>query len=362
MQLENLYPRDFKKSQILDRKVTIDSKKLYIYGVKNSGKTSILINYLKSLKKESFLYIDFEDFRVNTETLENDLFEFLKRYNIETLAIDNFDFSISLPEIESIILTSNRYQKIENFRVQKLYPLDFEEYLLFNRKAQDTISAFNQFIKDGTFPEIALTPEYQRISKLQSIILTFCKSEFDFYLLRELINHSGYSISNFQIYNSLKRLIKASKDRVYSRVKEFELEGIIYFIDKFNSNYSNRKLYMVDFTLKGVVNFNKNFKKEFENMLFLNLLKRNREIFYLENIEFYIPSLNLATLAMPFASKESILEKLNSISQTLKGLNLTTLKIVTLNFALEFKFENIYVEVVEFHTFATGDLEVNHPH
>ncbi len=355
MQLENLYPVDFKKINLLDRKVKIENTKTLLLGVKGSGKSSVLINYLKELKKELFLYINFNDERVNKKELEKNLNEFIIKNKIEVLAIDNFDFSIKLPQLKSTVLTSNQFKSLDGFEIKELFPLDFEEYILFDKRHQEAIHSFNSFLKDGTFPKIYFTQHYEKVREAQKNIKNFTDNETELLILKQLILSSGFIISPFQIFTTLKKKIKLSKDKLYYIIDKFKKNKIIFFVDKFNHPKANKKLYLIDFSLKNALTFNKNFLKEFENMVFLELLKRDKLIYFSDEIEFYLPNENLAILTIPFLTLNSIKEKIKKIENKLLILKIKKLKIITVSFELNLKENNTFIEAIPFWIWATQD-------
>ena len=183
---------------------------------------NILINYLKDFKKELFLYIDFNDERVNKKELENNLSEFIFKNKIEILAIDNFDFSIKLPQLKNTILTTNQFKSLDDFDIKEVFPLDFEEYILFDKRHQEAIHSFNSFLKDGTFPKIYFTQNYEKVKELQKNIKNFTDNEIEFLILKQLILSSGFIISPFQIFTALKKKIKLSKDRSEEHTSELQ--------------------------------------------------------------------------------------------------------------------------------------------
>lgn len=355
MDLDNIYPIDFKKATLLDRKVTIDNDKTLLIGVKGSGKNSILINHLKEYKKEKFLYMDFDDERINRENLSENIDEFIKKNRIEILAIENFDYSIELPNIKKIFLTSKELKKLNGFEVKEVFPLDFEEYILFDKRHQEAIHSFNSFLKDGSFPEVYFANPHQKVKKIQSIIKSLVNDEIEFLILKQLILSQGFAISPFQIFTTLKKKIKLSKDRLYLLIDRLLRDRVIFFISKYNYPKANKKLYLIDFTLRNAISFNKNLLKEFENMVFLELIKRQKELYFTDDIEFYLPKENLAILTIPFITKEALSIKIENIKNHLIELNIKNLKVVTISGEFHLKFENINIEVNPFWVWAVQD-------
>ncbi len=355
MNLENIYPIDFKKINLLDRKTSITSDKTLLIGVRGSGKSSILINYLKEFKKESFLYLDFDDERIDKDDLSQNLDEFIKKNRIEILVIENFDYSIKLPNTQKILLTSTELKKLSGFLIKEVFPLDFEEYISFDKRHLEAIHSFNSFLKDGSFPEIYFTNPHQKIKKLQSIIKNLVKDEVEFLILKQLILSSGFATSPFQIFTNLKKKIKLSKDRFYAIIEKFLSDKIIFFVPKYNNSKANKKLYLIDFSLKNAISFNRNFPKEFENMVFLELLKKQKKFYFTDFLDFFLVNEKLAILTISFITKELLENKIKNIKEHLVELNIKNIKVITINEEFKFKVDEVLIEVIPFWIWAIQD-------
>jgi predicted AAA+ superfamily ATPase len=69
---------DIKHLHFLDRKIRLYTKSILLYGVNNSGKSYLIYDYLNFLNKD-YLYIDFNDLRLNKNKITKDkLKEFIK--------------------------------------------------------------------------------------------------------------------------------------------------------------------------------------------------------------------------------------------------------------------------------------------
>lgn len=106
--------------------------------------------------------------------------------------------------------------------------------------------------------------------------------------------------SIFQLFNTLKTKIKISKDIFYERCKTLENNKTIFFLQKYNQEKATKKIYCYNHSFFNAITHNKKFKNEFSNMIFLELNAKYKDLFYLDNIDFYIKSHNLAITAIPF--------------------------------------------------------------
>lgn len=347
-------PPEFSKFN--DRKYKISSKKTILIGAINCGKTFIICDYLNSFKQEEFLYIDLSDIRLdrNLQNLMQNLSEFIKNNDeIKVLIIDNFVQNLNLEniEIENLILITRQNLNLQGFKNLKIYPLNFEEFIAFDKKRSEINSLFASFLLQGNGAKNYNLSPYEAIAYEQNIL----KSNYNFneiLILKECTNFLNQTFSANKIYTSLKQNFKISKDIIYSTISKFQNENLLVFIPKFQSESSSKKLYFSDFLMPDALCFKKDFKKKFSNALLCELLTFNEKIFYTKFLDFYIPSKNLAILIIPFSANELIFLKFKKIFSHLKELGISKLSVITMTNSGELKIEGIKCEIIPFVQFA----------
>jgi len=313
----------------------------------------LVYDFLSNFKNEDYLYIDFFDLRNKNITNELQfLDEFIKEKNVEVLILENFDHQCKIPDCTNIILTSQKNIIYENFEKINLYALDFEEYLLFDSKHQNITQSFNSFLKYGNLALSITTEEHKKLSKLQEIIKLNSKDETSFEILKILIENIDERKSIFQLYNQLKTRIKISKDRFYEECKELEEKNNIFFIEKYNQEMSLKKIYTYNYAFLNAISFTKKFKQEFTNMVFLELLKENNKIFYLENIDFYVKEENLAVVCIPFFNQLINSNILKKIVKTAIEYNINKIEIITVSNSENLSNNKIKINVISFYEWA----------
>ena len=351
--LEENYQINFYKINFLERKIKIINSKTIICGPSKVGKSYLVYDFLSNFKNEDYLYIDFFDLRNKNITNELQfLDEFIKEKNVEVLILENFDHQCKIPDCTNIILTSQKNIIYENFEKINLYALDFEEYLLFDSKHQNITQSFNSFLKYGNLALSITTEEHKKLSKLQEIIKLNSKDETSFEILKILIENIDERKSIFQLYNQLKTRIKISKDRFYEECKELEEKNNIFFIEKYNQEMSLKKIYTYNYAFLNAISFTKKFKQEFTNMVFLELLKENNKIFYLENIDFYVKEENLAVVCIPFFNQLINSNILKKIVKTAIEYNINKIEIITVSNSENLSNNKIKINVISFYEWA----------
>ncbi|WP_198306395.1 ATP-binding protein [Arcobacter vandammei] len=351
--LEENYQINFSKITFLERKIKIQSEKTLICGASKVGKSYLVFDFLGNFKNEEYLYIDFFDLR-NKNILEDLPFlqEFINSNSIKTLVLENYNFECKIPNCENIILTSQINLNIENFDKIELFALDFEEYLLFDSKHQNITQSFNSFLKYGNLPLSISIEEHKKLSRLQEIIKLSSKDETNYEILKILIENIDEKKSIFQLFNQLKTRVKISKDRFYEECKEFVDKKIIFFIEKYNQEKSLKKIYTYNYAFLNAISFTKKFKQEFTNMVFLELIKENSQIYYLDNIDFYLKNDDLAVVCIPFFNSIMNANLLKKIVKTALENNIKKIEIITVSNSENLSNNKIQINAISFYEWA----------
>lgn len=338
--LENLYDNKINFPSLLDRKLFINTKKTFLYGPKLSGKTSIILNYLHDLQ-EDYLYIDLDDFRYEKEELI-ELESFLNLKNIKVCVIENYTEGFPLPKVDTLILSSLYFIEISNFDYLKVMPLDFEEYLLFDTKHQNTTNSFNSFLKFGNIPDIIEYKDHKKAVRNKELILLYDQNRTVLEILKLCIKSAGELKSPFWLFNILKKKIKISKDFFYKIMKELENNHTIILCPKYDQPNSVKKIFCYNFTLLDIVSSKKNFANLFANMIFLELFNQNQPIYYMDHVDFYTPHNNSIVLSIPFYNSIAISKMIPKMIKYINEYKINKITIVTIS-----NFDTIYIDVVE---------------
>lgn len=350
--LESCYELDFNKINFLERKVKIFHPKTIVYGPPKTGKSYLIYDYLSNFEVKDYLYINLNDFRNEKEEITKFLEDFIKDKKIKVLILENFDFSFEIPPCESIIITTEIDKKLLGFTSLYLHGLDFEEYLLHDNKHQNTITSFNYFLKYGNLPELILIDENKKITRLQEILKLYCKDNTELEVLKLLFVSIDEKKSINQLFTTLKKSIKISKDRFYELCKFYEKNQLIFFIKKYNHEKSTKKLYAYNHAYLNSLSHTKKFKNEFTNMIFLHLQKEYKEIYYLDKADFYLKSSDTLILSIPFFNNflgNSIIKKIHSV---IDELNIGQVYIITVGNNDKFSHKKCPIIVLPFYEWA----------
>jgi len=352
--LESCYEHEFNKLNFLERKVKITHPKTILLGPPKCGKSYLIFDYLSTYKNEEYIYIDLLDLKNDKDEIILNLKNFVQTNNIKVLVIENYDFDFDLPICSSIILTTSKMNTLVGFKKLYIQALDFEEYILHDNKHQNITNSFNSYFKYGNLPEIISYDESNKPRRSQEVLKLFCKDNTELRILQLLISNIDEKKSIFQLFSTLKKKIKISKDKFYEICKLYEENKIIFFLEKYNQEKAVKKLYSYNHGFHNSVSHTKKFKHEFTNMVFLELQNKFKKIYYLDNIDFFIPENNSIILSIPFFNDlilNTITKKLlNAILEN----DISNISIVTISNTQVLFLENVEVQILPFYEWALG--------
>jgi len=347
--LEACYEYDFTKLNFQERKIKITHPKTILLGPPKCGKSYLIYDYLSNFKTEDYIYIDLDDLKNDKEEVKTNIKAFIQENQIKVLIIENYEFDFQIPKCDSIILTTTNNNNLLGFKKLYMQALDFEEYLLHDNKHQNIINSFNSFFKYGNLPEVIAYDDNDKQKRSQEVLKLFCKDSTELYILQLLFSNIDEKKSIFQLFSTLKKRIKISKDKFYEICKVYEENKIIFFLEKINHEKSVKKLYSYNYSFVTSISHTKKFKHEFSNMVFLELNSKYKKIYYLDYVDFYIPQDNYIVLSIPFFNDlilNSITKKLLNI---ISEYNISDITIVTISNSKVMYLENLEVNILPFY-------------
>ena len=351
--LQELYKNDIHLDRYLDRKITLEAKNYQICGITQSGKTKLVKNYLSGLRKNSYLYIDCKDERFGVDELNTHLQRFCQANKIETLVLDNYSKEFPLVNVSQLIIITNEEIKNDFLETVWVMPLDYEEFLAYEHKFDST--ALNHYLQLGGLPVMhSLYPE-ERIRFLQQK-LRLCLTDVEFELLKFIARFNATQLSAYTIYERLKQVRKISKDKTYAAYRSLLQKRYIFELPKFNHPKAIKRLYLGDIFLKTALTIDKHFTRLFENLVFLHLYSKNEPLFYLEDIDFYLPHRNEIVFAKPFEDERIVFKKLETLEAFLISNNIKKVTIVTMNKESVLSHPFSKIEMVPFDIWALSEV------
>lgn len=329
-----LEQRDFidRAEQGIEREVLLNLKKyfklphtLVVSGIRRVGKSTLLVQLMRNFYKDTSYYFNFEDERLlNFESNDfNALYELMielfgekkvfffdeiqnvKGWENFVRRMQDRKFKFFITGSNASLLSKELGTKLTGrYLSQKLYPFSFKEFLSFkNYKFQPnnlykTVERgklkkfFNVYLKEGGMPEYL---QYQNKEVLKNVYEDILYRDIavrydikETKSLRELALYFLTNLGGLFSYNKLKKnLSLGSVNTVKSYTEHLENSFLIFTINLFSYSLKQqavapKKVYCLDNGLANAVSFrfSRDRGKFLENLVFIELKRRNEDIYY----------------------------------------------------------------------------------
>lgn len=352
--LEKFYRQDLHVPGYVERKFFPPDHAFSLSGITLSGKTTLIKHYLLQRKKASYLYIDCNDIRIDPAEFNASIRAFCTAHEIHTLVLDHYRDSFAPPPVPQLVLIGREPVSHGVLMPYRLHPLDFEEFLAYERKYDD--SALNDFLQLGGFPVMHKTPTEERSLLLQRAF-AHALGDIGFDILQLAARLHTQKVSAYMLYERLKGERKISKDMLYRHFDRMTGDGYLHAIGKFAHPRATKKLYLCDIALKNALVFQKHFGRLFENMVLTELVKHHSEIYYEEQIDFYLPDLNRVILCMPFGTKDILFKKIEQAEAFIVTHGVEKVEVITMSSESALHHPFVDVEMIPFAQWALSEAE-----
>ena len=301
---------------------------IIISGLRRSGKSTLLKEIHNTYYQDKTIYyFNFEDERLLNFTVDD--FNILYETFIELLGPSNiffFDEIQVIPQWEAFVrrmynkgckffITGSNSSMLSKEMGTKLtgrsinialYPFSFRECLLLkNIQANTSVplteerarlkKEFNTYLEKGGLPEYRKYNNNQILKDLyenilyRDVIIRYNIS--DEKILKELTHYLFSNYGKEISFNQLKNLLKTgSANTIKNYIDHLENAYLIFTVPKYNPSvkkqiYSKKKIYVIDTGLVNLISFqfSKNTGRILENIVFLELKRRNKDVYYYRN-------------------------------------------------------------------------------
>ncbi len=401
-----------------DFKIPFNTKKIItLIGVRRSGKTFILyeaINRLsQKIEKTKIVFINFEDERLEFDTKDLDLIlqaftELYPHHNLNECyfffdeiqnvngwekfvrrVYDTISKNIFITGSNSKLLSSDIATSLRGRTLSfEVFPLSFKEYLhfrdikidLYSSKSLSYIkNAQESFLKEGAFPEIVfLDSRYKNRTLQEYFNVLIYKDLIERYeikntialkfFIKRVLASSTKVISINKIYNELKSNgIKIGKNSLYEYLEYIQNIYLSLILQRFDNSIINKelgekKVYSIDIGLINAIEFrfSNNIGKALENMVFLELKRREIDIFYYKDdkseCDFLIKKNNCIVEAIQVTyemqDEKTKNRELKGALNACKEYGLKEATIITYDYEDELIKDNITIKIVPFYKWA----------
>lgn len=310
-----------------------------ITGVRRSGKSTLMYQMIDNLLKKGtdpkhILFVNLEDKKLVKDSLQDIYESYRQNINLDKKAYIFFDEIHKRDGWEAWIRKKYDLKTKDKFVISgscsyllkreystlltgrnltfEVMPLSFEEFLHFNGIILDkdnlkkglvlektklhVLKSLDEYLSLGGFPAVVLKPK--------SFKMILLEQYFDDILYKDIIdrynlnsqktkNLALYLITNFTSFISLRNLrnsLKLSYDTIKDYISYFTEAFLFFTLNHFSYSFKEQKtlpskIYCIDNGLRNAVSFK--FSKEegrlAENLVFIELKRREKEIFYWKN-------------------------------------------------------------------------------
>lgn len=299
-----------------------DNRVIILTGIRRCGKSTILKQIMQY--KDNYCYVNFEDERFidfkaqDFEILNEVLMEVYNNPAIyffdEIQNIEKFEIFVRRLQDQNkkVVITGSNASLLSKelgtrltgrYKAFEVYPFSFNEFLRFKKivfskewfyvaeKKVTLIKLFEQYFNDGGFPEYLKNRDKDYIRTIfENILYRDIIARYSIKrqkIIKELVNILATNISSLFTYNSLKKSLSLANSITVKEYISYLSNSYLFFeLQKFDFSIrkqlnSPKKIYLIDpaFSQLGL-SFSTNKGKILENVVFIDLKKRNKEIYY----------------------------------------------------------------------------------
>jgi uncharacterized protein len=370
-----------------------DGFALIITGIRRCGKSTFLNQILKKQKKGYYLNLEdprLEGFELSdfnkVETImqgtygKNGVYFFDEIQNVNKwekfirYLIDKKDNAI-ITGSNASLLSKELGTKLTGRHIQlEMFPFSFNEFLDM-KKGKPSIKYFDEYLYKGGFPEYIKNGNPLILNELFSdVVIKDIAVRFgvrNTNMLNKiavyLISHVGKEFS----YNAIKKMFKIkSVQSVIDYIFYFENAYLLFTVPRFSYSYKQqqvnpKKVYSIDcgFSYNNTSSFSKDMGKMLENVVFLGLRRKFKEIFYFQEkneCDFVVKEKGKITLAIQVCydfNQENKEREINGLIAALKKFNLKKGVILTYNQDDKFLIDNKKIIVKPVWKWLSGDVK-----
>jgi len=286
-----------------------DSFALVITGVRRCGKSTFLNQIMR---KQDGYYLNLEDPRLDgfdlqdfskAEEIMKELYGQGGTYFLDEIQnVDKWEKFVRhlTDKKEKVVITGSNASllsrelgtKLTGRHIQtEMFPFSYTEFLAM-RKQEPGTKTFSDYLEQGGFPEYLKkkNPEIPQ-ELLSDILIKDIAVRFGIKntpILNKLAIHLISNVGKEFSYNSLKKAYDVkSVQSVIDYISHFENAYLIFTIPRFSYSYKKqqvlpKKAYSIDngFSYNNTTSFSKDKGKMLENMVFLALRRKHKNIFY----------------------------------------------------------------------------------
>lgn len=313
-QQEFLYVRDTG----LDRTLTpstrsLSSHALIISGIRRCGKSTLLMQLIKKLNVDNYLYLNFEspqlynfsihDFvrldriiaQKQTKHLFFDEIQLVEGWERYIRQKTDEGFHVVITGSNASLLSQELGTKLTGRHItQELFPFSYGEFLTF-KHLQPSAETLSVYMETGGFPEYVKTNDEEQLYTLfDDILIRDIVSRFgikDLKSLQRLASHLYSNIGNRITATKLKQPLSiGATSTILNWFSYLEMTYLIFLLPMYSHStkaqlINPKKVYVIDTGLLNVVStrLTKDTGRKLENLVYLHLRRSYTELYYFDD-------------------------------------------------------------------------------
>jgi predicted AAA+ superfamily ATPase len=291
---------------------SLSSHALIISGVRRCGKSTLLMQMLKNMNDGEFFFINFEspqlyDFAIPDFARLDNLIAQKEAKNLffdeiqlvagwEMYVRQKLDegFKVVITGSNASLLSQELGTKLTGRHItQELFPFSYTEFLSF-KSLTPSAESLRIYMDTGGFPEYLKNGDNEQLAMLfEDVLLRDIVTRYGIKDIKSLHRLALYLISNIGnrvTATKLKQPMQVgATSTILSWFSHLELSYLFSFLPMFSHStkaqlINPRKVYAIDLGLINVINtaLTQDLGRKFENLIFLNLRKKYKEIYYFD--------------------------------------------------------------------------------
>lgn len=386
--------KNFVKREETEKILSFPKSKLpiIISGIRRVGKSTLMfiLKEKLNLKEKEFLYVNFNDERLIEFSVPDfqKILDFLEEHDYKEnccLFLDEIQETKSwekwidrIKEKYLIFITGSNSQLLSSEISSiltgrsintELYPFSFREFLDAKKIEKDNFKidlkkqsklrkAFAKYMSAGGIPKPVIENNPRILSEIyENILYRDIVKRYNQNIEKPLKEISVLLLSNVSKEVSIRSLSKTTGIKNLSTLKSilnsFEKSFLFYFVNKFDFSVKKqiqnpKKVYCIDqgFVKEVGFSFSKNQGKILENIVFIELKRKGKEIFYFQEkkeCDFVLREKTKINEAMQVCyelNKENEEREIEGLIEAMKKFNLKQGLILTMDDEKELKIEN----------------------
>jgi predicted AAA+ superfamily ATPase len=374
------------KRDALDSIPIADSFATIITGIRRCGKSTLLLQLLRKDYQDA-LYLNFDDIRFSAfETSDFiRLHREIEKRGIQVLFFDeiqiikNWETLVNqlLREGYKIFITGSNAAMLSaelgthltgRHLSMELFPFSYSEYIRY-KNIISSETAIEAYLKTGGIPQFIKSAYSEVIYSLVDDILVrdiaLRHSVRDINSLRQLATYLITNISNLVSANKLVGMFEIKSATTFLEYFSFLKDAyLIDFVPMFDHSLkvqarNPKKVYVMDLGIYSEVSVstNENMGKRLENLVFLNLRRRYKQLFYYKNrsecdfVTMEKGQLKDAIQVCSNVSEENFDRELTGVMEAMQNLKISSGYIVTMNQSDIFEKDGFTVQMIPVHEF-----------